>query len=65
MLVMAMTGHYWLASAEMAYDGAGSADRSLAFVEGATHGFTPLEPEYGDTLGRTVRFAAAWLAERF
>jgi hypothetical protein len=65
MLVMAMTGHYWLVSAEMAYDGAGSADKSLAFVEGATHGFTPLEPRYGDTLGRTVDFAAAWLAERF
>jgi hypothetical protein len=36
----------------------------LAFVEGATHGFTPM-PEFGDTFGRTLDFVKAWLAERF
>ena len=65
MLIMAMTAHYWLVSAEMAYDAAGSADKTLAFVDGATHGFTPLAPEFGDTFARTVDFVADWLAERF
>ena len=64
-LIMAMTAHYWLVSAEMAYDAAGSADKAVAFVEGATHGLTPSATEYGDTLGRTVEFVGQWLAKRF
>jgi hypothetical protein len=65
MLIVAMTAHYWLVSAEMAYDHAGSADKTLAFVEGATHSFTALAPEFGDTFGRTLEFVSAWLADRF
>ncbi len=38
-------------------------DTTLAFVERATHGFTPM-PEFGDTFGRTIHFVKAWLAER-
>ena len=64
-LIMAMTAHYWLVSAEMAYDLSGAADKSIAFVEGATHGFTPLRPEYGDTLARTMDHVAHWLDARF
>jgi pimeloyl-ACP methyl ester carboxylesterase len=70
-LVMGMTGHYWLVSAEMAYQRVRSADRSIAFVEGATHGFTPCAPcartpgEFGDTVAHTFDYIAAWLGPRF
>jgi hypothetical protein len=33
------------------------------FVEGATHGFTPCRPEYGDTLSRTFDYVDAWLKQ--
>jgi hypothetical protein len=65
MLVMGMTAHYWLVSAELTCEAAGSQDRTLAFVEGATHGFTPLDAGFGDTFGRTVGYIADWLDERF
>ncbi len=71
MLVMGMTGHYWIVSAEMAYDHAKSADKTVAFVEGATHGFTPCTAcaktpgQYGDTVARTFDYVTQWLNARF
>lgn len=71
LLVMGMTGHYWIVSAETAYEHAASRDKSIAFVEGATHGFTPCEPcarvsgQFGDTTARTFDYVAAWIAARF
>ena len=71
MLVMGMTGHYWIVSAEMAYDHAKSTDKTVAFVEGATHGFTPCEAcaktpgQYGDTVARTFDYVTQWLNARF
>ncbi|MCR0985583.1 alpha/beta hydrolase [Roseomonas populi] len=71
MLVMGMTGHYWIVSAETAYEQAASLDKSIAFVEGATHGFTPCEPcarvpgQFGDTMKRTFDHVAGWTATRF
>ena len=70
-LVMGMTGHYWIVSAEMAYDHAKSADKTVAFVEGATHGFTPCTAcaktpgQYGDTVARTFDYVTQWLNARF
>lgn len=67
-LVMGMTGHYWLVSSEMAYQHAKSADKSIAFVEGATHGITPCancNGQYGDTVGRTFDYIARWMDTRF
>ncbi len=71
LLVMGMTGHYWLVSAETAYDHAASRDKSIAFVEGATHGFTPCQPcagrpgQFGDTMASTFDHVAAWIRHRF
>jgi pimeloyl-ACP methyl ester carboxylesterase len=71
LLVMGMTGHYWLVSAEIAYQHAASKDKSIAFVEGATHGFTPCQPcertpgEFGDTMNRTFDYVAEWIAPRY
>ncbi|TPG57788.1 hypothetical protein EAH89_10210 [Roseomonas nepalensis] len=48
-----------------------SRDKSIAFVEGATHGFTPCEPcarapgQSGDTMARSFDHVAAWIAARF
>lgn len=71
MLIMGMTGHYWIVSAEMAYDHAKSTDKTVAFVEGATHGFTPCAAcaktpgQYGDTVARTFDYVTSWLNARF
>jgi hypothetical protein len=71
LLVMGMTGHYWLVSAEMAYNGAKSADKTVAFVQGAVHGFTPCTAcaktpgEYGDTVAHVFDYVTQWLDKRF
>ena len=68
LLVMGMTGHYWLVSSELAYEHAGARDKSIAFVEGATHGIAPCmtcNGHYGDTIGRTFDYIAKWMDSRF
>jgi pimeloyl-ACP methyl ester carboxylesterase len=70
-LIMAMTGHYWMVSSEMFYERSGADDKSLVFVEGASHGFTPCTAcedtpgEFGDTVATTFDHLAGWLAERY
>ena len=67
-LVVGMTGHYWIVSAEMAWQHARSADKTVAFVEGATHGMTPCmncKGNYGDTVGRTFDYIANWMDTRY
>lgn len=70
-LIMAMTGHYWMVSSEMFYDRSAAEDRTLAFVEGASHGFTPCEAcedtpgEFGDTVSTTFDYLGEWLEERY
>jgi hypothetical protein len=63
--LMAMTGHYFLVSAETMWNHAGTADKTLHYVHGADHLGRPIAPEYGDT--RTVVYEALtdWLTERF
>lgn len=69
MLIMSMTGHYWIVPAEMYYQAATKAkSRTLAYVYGALHGFTPCKVctdkpfgPYGDTEGETFNYVAAWL----
>jgi alpha-beta hydrolase superfamily lysophospholipase len=71
LLILGMTGHYWVVSSEIAYRHAASADKSLAYVEGANHNFTPCQPcetspgQFGDTTARTFEYVAGWLAARF
>lgn len=68
LLVMSMTGHYWLVPSEMYYDAATSAkSRTLVFVKGATHGFTPCTAcattlnEFGDTVKETFDYVTNWI----
>jgi hypothetical protein len=68
-LVMGMTGHWEYLSAETIYENARSTDKSIAFVEGATHGYTTCKQcekfpgQFGDTQTTTYNFADAWLSK--
>lgn len=70
-LVMGNTGSYEFLAAEQIYNRLASADKSMAFVEGASHNFTPQEDaesyphEFGDTVKRCFDFVDAWIGERF
>jgi pimeloyl-ACP methyl ester carboxylesterase len=71
LLMMAMTGHYWMVPGEIFLQHAASADKELVFVEGASHNITPCAAceeypgQYGDTVKRTFDHVAGWLMERF
>jgi hypothetical protein len=72
-LILGMTGHYWIVSSEIAYEHAASHDKTVAFVEGATHGITECVPcrvnnggqSFGDTEKTTFDYVASWLGPRF
>jgi len=63
LLIMGMTNGWEFSSVEGIADHAASPDKTVAFVEGATHLFCPDrgETRYGDTLNTTYNFAAEWL----
>jgi pimeloyl-ACP methyl ester carboxylesterase len=73
LLMMGMTGSHEFFSAETFYEHAKSADKTLAYVEGATHNFEPCKPcavaqgkpedYYGDTLKTMVDYIDGWLAK--
>jgi hypothetical protein len=72
LLIMSMTGHYFMVPSEMYYQQADRAkDKTLIFVEGATHGFTPCTAcattpgEFGDTVAETFNYATAWLTAHY
>ncbi len=68
-LIMGMTGSYEFLAAEQIYDNVGSKDKTMRFVEGASHNFTPQEDaeqypgQFGDTVKNCFDFAAEWLCE--
>ncbi len=71
LLVMSMTGHYWIVPSEMYYDTARTADKTLVYVEGASHGLTPCKPcattpgEFGDTVTEIFDYMGNWATQRF
>lgn len=50
---------------EIMMNHAGSSDKSLLFIEGAGHGFEPLDDQYGDTASLIFDTIDEWTAERF
>ncbi|MBD5475035.1 MAG: alpha/beta hydrolase [Lachnospiraceae bacterium] len=70
MLIMGMTGGYEFLAAEVIYKQAKSADKTIAFVEGATHNFEPEKAtekfpgQYGDTVANCFDYVAKWLVEK-
>jgi hypothetical protein len=71
LLILSMTGHYFMVTDETIYNHAASQDKELAFVEGAVHGFTPCRPcektpgEFGDTVATLFNHVDAWLSARY
>ena len=69
LLTLGMTGHWEYLAAEIIYENARSSDKSIAFVEGATHVFTTCTPcektpgQYGDTLKATYDYVDRWLSK--
>jgi pimeloyl-ACP methyl ester carboxylesterase len=61
-LVLTMGCHYLVMPGEIIFDHLGSHDKTYASVEGATHGFAPCRPEYGDTSKRTFDYLDGWLS---
>ncbi len=68
MVQLGMTGHYEAFLQETIFEHAASKDKTLVFVEGALHDFTPCEKcaekpgQFGDTFMRTVDFIDSWLS---
>jgi hypothetical protein len=67
LLIMGFTGdRNYNVHCEIMMQNAGSSDKSLLFVEGAGHGFQPLDEEqYGDTAKLIFDTIDEWAAERF
>lgn len=64
-LFMGMTGGYEYLAAEIIYDLSPAEDKTIAFVEGATHMIRPVSEEYGDTEKNTFDYQADWLNKHF
>jgi hypothetical protein len=68
-LALGMSGHWEGLSAEVIYDNTKSTDKTLAFVEGATHMYTPCTKcekypgQFGDTEKTAYDFADKWLGK--
>ena len=67
LLAMGMTGNWEYLAAESIYKHAASADKSIAFVEGATHMLTPNEKaekalgvDFGDTVKNLFDYVDSW-----
>jgi pimeloyl-ACP methyl ester carboxylesterase len=69
LLAMGMTGSWEFLAAELIHENARSTDKSIAFVEGATHGYatcTRCETtpgQFGDTRKTTYDYVDAWLGK--
>lgn len=68
MLVMGMTGSWEYHAAETIYENAKSADKTLVYVEGASHLYTPCKQcekkpgQFGDTLKTIYDYVDKWLS---
>ena len=60
---MGLTGGYEYLAAEMIYNNTPSQDKSIAFVEGASHMFAPVDPKWGDTEKVLYDYMAKWLSQ--
>lgn len=67
-LFLGLTGGYESMAAERIYDACPSGDKSIAYVEGATHNFTPnhdaerVPGEFGDTEATMCDYIDRWLS---
>jgi hypothetical protein len=67
-LALGMTGSYESASAETIYNHSSSADKTLVYVEGASHGYPTCKRcektpgQYGDTMTTLYDYVDGWLS---
>ncbi|MGN8921382.1 alpha/beta hydrolase [Lachnospiraceae bacterium HCP28S3_F9] len=70
MLVVGMTAGWEYLASETIYDRAASKDKTIAFIEGATHKFTPArhlekhEGQFGDTMKTLHDYIDEWIQEK-
>jgi len=70
MLVMGMTGHWEYLAAEDIYEAARTSDKTVAFVEGASHIYSTCKQcektsgQYGDTTKTTYDYIDGWLSKK-
>ena len=68
-LIMGMTGSYEFLAAEQIYENIKSENKTMAFVEGASHNFVPQEDaenypgQFGDTVKICFDYVANWLCQ--
>lgn len=69
LLTVGMTGHWEFLAAETIYQMSPSADKSVAFIEGASHGIEPCKScenipgQFGDTIKSTYDYVDKWLSK--
>jgi hypothetical protein len=69
LLAMGMTGHWEFLAAETIYEHAKSTDKTIAFVEGATHNYTTCTKcektpgQFGNTVKTTYDYVDSWLSK--
>jgi pimeloyl-ACP methyl ester carboxylesterase len=70
LLLMGMTGGYEYLAHETIYEHARSSDKTLVFVEGATHNFSPCKQcektpgQFGDTVKTLYDYVDKWLSQK-
>jgi hypothetical protein len=70
LLVMGMTTGWEYACAETIYENAAGIDKTVAYVEGASHMFSPAKEcesspgQFGDTIKTTYDYIDRWLSEK-
>ncbi len=70
-LIMGMTGGYEFLASELLYEKSGSKDKSIAFIEGASHMLTTAKEcerfpgEFKDTTVTLFNYVASWLEKHF
>ena len=66
---MGMTGSFEMGSAETIHNHVKSADKTLVYIEGASHGYTPCKRcektpgQFGDTVKTVYDYADQWLSK--
>ncbi len=70
-LILGMSGHYFLRDNEFHYDVAASKDKEYIIIEGASHGVLPCRPcektpgQYSNTVKNTFDYMQKWIHARF
>jgi alpha-beta hydrolase superfamily lysophospholipase len=64
-LIVGMSAGTLVVSNETIFNHAASPDKTLVYIEGATHMTYPISGQYGNTTATTVNYVDGWLSTRF